>query len=133
MKYRLAFFCFLLATAFSQEVVVISHPSSQTAALSLPDLQAIYSGEKKAWANDVPIKVTTQVNALPAFFDAILRVKASDFKKAWLRLVLQDGAKPPSDFTSDEEVLDFVARTRGAIGYVKAASVSDRVKVIAIK
>ena len=117
----------------AEDIVVIVHPSLPIAELKLADVQSYFTGDKKSWPGDLTVKVATQSKALPAFFEEVLKMKESEFKKLWLRLVLQDGAKPPSDFTSDEEVLDYVAKTKGAISYARKSAVTDKVKTLSIK
>ena len=51
-------------------------------------------------------------------------------KKEWLKKQLTGEGKAPETLNSDEEVVNKVASTPGAIGYVKSESVNKNVKVL---
>ena len=54
-------------------------------------------------------------------------------KRAWIRLVLSGEGVPPKVLGSEAEVLLYVAKNEGAIGFVDVDNVDDSVKVLAVQ
>ena len=55
----------------------------------------------------------------------------SNMKALWAQNVFTGKAVPPKKLGTDEEVKKSVAANKGAIGYIKASSADDTVKVVA--
>jgi hypothetical protein len=54
-------------------------------------------------------------------------------RQSWDRLVYSGMAQAPSEVYSEEELINRVAATPGAIGYVRKAKLHDPVKIISIE
>lgn len=53
-----------------------------------------------------------------------------EIKKIWLKAKLTGNAIPPIGISSDDEIINKVSSTPGAIGFVRSSSVTGNVKVI---
>ncbi len=104
----------------AQDVVLIVNPGNETDALSQKDLQKIYLNKKSHWRSGVRVvPVTLESGSIhDAFLNRYLRKDQRQFSLMWKRLLFSGNGVPPVSFASEEEVIDFVARTPGAIGYV---------------
>ncbi len=63
-------------------------------------------------------------------FYKFLGKSASRMKSIWLKRKLAGEGDPPEFFQSEEELLQHVISTPGAIGFVHASKVTDSVKVL---
>lgn len=117
--------CFTSATAQAQ-VAVIGHKSSTVEDLSLPELKRIYSGEVTTFT---PVCVQEELG--DAFFEAVIGKSSRAVKKLWVKAMLS-GSVPQGlvYLNSDEDVLEYIRKHAGAIGFINSSSTDDTVKVI---
>lgn len=133
---RLVILFFLLATgAFSAsaQVAVIAHKDVPADQLDARTIQAFYELEESKWRDNsrvVPFDLKDGVSVTEHFYAALGR-KHKDFKKMWLRKKLSGEGQPPSQLNSDAEMIQKVAATPGALGFVSPDAVTDAVKVVA--
>lgn len=52
------------------------------------------------------------------FLYKVVRIDPDRYNAIWTRKAFREGVAPPPVLLSDQEVMDFVRRTPGAIGYV---------------
>lgn len=106
--------------ASTQDVVLIVNPENTIDALSRRDLKKIYFNQISHWRDGVRVVPVTLAsgNIHNAFLMRYLRKNEHQFSLFWKRLLFSGNGVPPVSFASEEEVIDFVARTPGAIGYV---------------
>lgn len=107
-------------TALSAEVAVIAHPSVPASGITKAELLDLYTGDIKEWDNGEPIilidlKPKTDIKL--TFYD-FLGKSASRMKSIWMRNMLTGEGKPPEAMGSQEDLLQKVASTPGAIGYI---------------
>lgn len=117
----------LWRTAIAYDAVaVIVHPSNPVEGLSLAQLWNIFQGRVFDWSafgwNDTPLIVVSRESG-SGTRDAFEQEAMQD-RPVSLNAIIQPGSA---------EVVDYVARTPGAIGYVSRAWAGDSVKVIAIE
>ncbi|MBZ9610145.1 phosphate ABC transporter substrate-binding protein [Rheinheimera maricola] len=122
----------LLPVSVNAAIAVVVHPSNQTS-LTQDDLVRLYTGKLSAFPDGnsaVPVNLADSV-ALRADFDQkALGRSSSQIKAYWSKLVFTGKGTPPKEVASDNEVLTLVANNPNLIGYVSAAAVSDKVKVL---
>ena len=86
----------------------------------------------RSWRDGSEIVAVDQPgrSALRESFSREIHEKSTAFvSRYWQRLIFAGRGIPPPELSSDEEVIAFVAKHRGAIGYVSpAAAISDGVK-----
>jgi len=125
---------FLLTCAVNGfgQVVVIANKSVPVDTLNKTDLLDIYTGDIKKWSDNQPVVVfdlKSNVEAKEAFYK-FLGKSFSRMKSIWLKKMLSGEGEPPALMSSEEELLQKVVSTRGAIGYVNHAKVSEEVKIL---
>jgi hypothetical protein len=67
------------------------------------------------------------------FCEEVLSRSVAAVKSYWQQLIFSGRAVPPPELDTDEEVVRYVAKYSGAIGYVSGASELSGVKVVAVK
>jgi len=128
---------FLFATvapALSAEVAVIAHPSVPADQLDRTSLFDVYSGDIQEWANGAPIvliDLKPKTDIKEAFYD-YLGKSASRMKSIWMKNMLTGEGQPPVSVESQEAILERVASTPGAVGYIDRRLVTDQVITLTI-
>jgi len=67
------------------------------------------------------------------FSDDVLGRSVAAVKSYWQQLVFSGRDVPPPELDGDDEVVSYVARNRGAIGYVSTGANIDRVRPLTVR
>jgi ABC-type phosphate transport system substrate-binding protein len=114
---------------------VIVHPSNTISSLSRTDLERIFRRSKRSW-NDgtsiTPLNLPFGLSARENFTKTILRSSNDELVEYWNRRYFH-GEFPPSALHSVEAMLEYVAETPGAIGYVPRDRATERIGVVRVK
>jgi len=122
--------CLLGALPAQAQVKVIANKSVAESSLNGARVASIYSLEMTKWPDGTRIVVIDQSgDAKDDFYSAIGKDPLA-LRKSWLKKQLTGEAKAPETVGSDAEVVRKVAATPGAVGYVRATSVTSEVKVL---
>ena len=120
----------------TQEFQVVVNPSVRGTWISRASLTAVFTGKTDRWGDKGVAKPVDQSAKSPvrhAFTASVLGRSMGEIQRYWQDRVAADRVFPPPIRSSDEEILQFVAATTGAVGYVGAdTAVPESVKVISI-
>jgi|WetSurMetagenome_2_1015567.scaffolds.fasta_scaffold491042_2 ABC-type phosphate transport system substrate-binding protein len=118
----------------SSQVAVIANKSVPVNSITVSKLSDIYLLNTQNWGGGVTVVPLwlRGIDDVEATFSAYLGMKPLDMRKIWLRVQLSGEGKAPLMFTSEEELIQKVINTRGAIGFVSEENVPGDVKVLAI-
>lgn len=115
----------------AEEVVVIGHPGLPKA--DRAQLLRLYTGR----SIEMNGQVVTVANAAPGsatrqqFLLRVVHMDEARYRAYWtVRRHVGKGV-PPTEVSPDEEMIQFVNSTPGAIGYIGASAVSGELNVIA--
>ena len=119
-------------TSASAQVAVIVHPSVPVDMLSEGELLDVYAGEIREWDDGQAITVfdLKPRGAVKDVFYKYLGKSPSRMKSIWMVNMLSGEGDPPESFETEEALVEKVATTPGAIGFVSAANLRDDVKVL---
>jgi ABC-type phosphate transport system substrate-binding protein len=128
---------FLIAPVFSSAqaaVHIIANKSVAADKLTRRDLKMIFLGDTVFWKDgqDVSFVLSGDRTLHSEFIKTYIRKSPSQFKNYWRRMVFIGRASFPIAMETDKDVIDFVSKTRGAIGYISARPTSSNVKRINI-
>jgi ABC-type phosphate transport system substrate-binding protein len=118
--------------------VVVVNTSVPGANVKRADLAAVFLKKATRWGDGSPASPVDQSGTSPvrkAFSDAVLQMPVSAVLQYWQRLLLspQNQIRIPIGKASDEEVLAYVAKTGGAVGYVAPrAALPAGVKAVSV-
>lgn len=118
---------FLFNVVAQSQVSVIVNKNVPEKNLEASKVANIYTLTTKKWSNGSEIKIADNSSAAKTKFFGFINKAEGALKKDWLKAKLSEGADVPKTFGSDAEVLDFVASTPGAVGFVSSSSVTDKV------
>lgn len=103
-----------MATA---DVYVIANSSVQIGA---GDVREVFLGNMQ-FAGGAKLLPVDNGPAQAEFLSKALKMEADRYGAAWTKKTFRDGINAPSVKSGDGEVLDYVKRTPGAVGYVTSA------------
>jgi ABC-type phosphate transport system substrate-binding protein len=124
---------FLSASTALAQVAVITHKATSIAALDNDKILDIYTLNTKNWGDGGKITLMEIKGDSPVktrFYSA-LGTSFNEMQKLWLKKQFSGKGLPPTAISSEQEIVEKVANTPGAIAYVNVESVSKNVKVIA--
>jgi TonB family protein len=122
------------AHAIASDVKIVANPSVRTDSISSSELRGIFMAERNSLKDGSHVAPVFERSGATheAFLREVLNESAESLQSHYGALVFTGKASMPRSFNSDAEVLTYVAKTRGAIGYVSVATSADGVKVLTI-
>lgn len=119
--------------AVAEETVIVNG-ASPVADLSEDDLKDYYLGKKASWPDGSKVVVVVLKDG-PSHDKLMgkLGKSGSQFTTGWKKLVFTGKGAMPEQVGSEDELVAFVAKTPGAIGYADAGKVKDGVKAVPVK
>lgn len=133
----LSFLSLLSSKVLGNEPVrLVVNESRELESISLKELRAIYTMRKKIWSDGEPVKVFV----LPAgnvahieFCKKVLGVFPRQLESVWYRLVYSGTGSAPIEVSSDEELVEMMAKHPGAIGYSLKELNHEQIKTISVR
>ncbi|MBI3480458.1 MAG: phosphate ABC transporter substrate-binding protein [Nitrosomonadales bacterium] len=101
-------------SASAGDVVVISNPGTT---ISAGEVKDVFLGEKQ-FAGSIKLIPVDNSAAQGAFLSKFIEMDTAKYNGIWTKKSFRDGLTPPPVKTSDAEVVEYVKRTPGAVGYV---------------
>lgn len=117
----------------AHEVVIITHPATGSDSLTQRQIFELYTLEKNKWQDGSLVylfELKEDIATRQIFYD-YLRQKPRDLKKIWMRAVLSGEGRTPKVLRTESEIVQRISEVPGALGYVSANLVTNRVKVLA--
>jgi len=140
MKYRLAIilggaFLSLLCHPAHGQVVVIANPSVKAIDLPSADLRDVFTGASSTLKDGS--RVTPVLLKPGAINDSFLTLyigrSDSAFRANWRSLLFSGQGVMPRTLDSEAAVVEYVAHTPGAIGYIAKSTPHEGVKILAVR
>jgi hypothetical protein len=121
-------------TVSAASVQVVANPSVHASAVSAEDLKGVFLGTKKSLPDGSAVEpVLADAGAAhDAFLKEVLGKSDQALRNYFKTLVFTGKGSMPKSFASDADIIKYVAKTPGAIGYVSAGADAAGVKKIAI-
>ena len=134
INFLLCLFLIFSGSAWA-DVVIIAHKNAPETTISQKSLQEIFLGKRVQWADNSTLHpATVKEDTLhKAFLKQYLKKSPSQWLAHWKRLVFTGNGTPPKQFAGQKELLDYVAKTSGAIGYIDDETPHENVIIIHIK
>lgn len=118
----------------ANDLVVVVANNSAVVAIAPDDLREIFLGTQHSLPNGsrvIPVLLKSgPVHEL--FLKAYLGKSVEGFRTWWLQIVFTGQGLLPKSFASEADLVDYVGRTPGAIGYAMRASVKMNVKCLPV-
>lgn len=114
------------------DLYIIANKDLPIKQLDKEDIAAIYLLKKKHWENGediMPINLSAQDDARTRFTAEIFDSTPEKLGSYWDKMLFK-GETPPVTQNSEQAVILFVERIKGAIGYVETKPQSPNIKVL---
>jgi hypothetical protein len=135
--HKLALFMVVMLLSHSAwSVEIISNRSVNLNSLSLASARSIFGMRKVKWPDDARIQVFVLADKHPthvALCKERLNLFPYQLRQSWDRLVYSGMAQAPIEVANEEELINRVAATPGAIGYVRKVKPNDAIKIISVQ
>ncbi|MDY6824114.1 MAG: hypothetical protein SWH68_10035 [Thermodesulfobacteriota bacterium] len=124
----------LMAGPVFADVTIIANPDVPTDTISQTDLKNIFLGNRVKWSNGDRIYFTLSGNSdtHQSFLKTYVGRTPSQFQMHWRNMVFTGKGQMPTTLDSEQAVIDYVANTKGAVGYVTTPPVSGDVKTLTV-
>jgi ABC-type phosphate transport system substrate-binding protein len=121
--------------AAASGVTVIANSSVKASSVTSEDLKCIFLTTKTSLANGGHVEpVLLRSGAVyQTFVKQYLGKTAATLENYYRSLVFSGKGTMPQMLASDAEVVEYVAKTRGAIGYVSSGASIERVKILEVR
>jgi hypothetical protein len=114
---------------------VIGNQAAVPAQLSMTDLQEVFMGKKAKWSGGEKVVIALMkfnTDAGKATCAKVYRMGTDEVKKYWLTLSMKGTTEAPVFFNTTDELKDFVAKTRGAVGIIEGTASSGSFRTVLI-
>jgi len=118
-----------------QTYKVIVNNANPTTTVTTSDLSKHFLKKVKKWKNGdkvVPVDLSANSAVRKDFSKAIHNKSVSAIKSYWQQYVFAGSGTPPIEKKSDLEVIEYVKKNSGAIGYVSKSTNTTGVKEITV-
>lgn len=126
------FFIFLLPIfAVRAEIVVITNIDNPVTAMTKTEIQSIFMGRKRAFANGLKAKAFDFSELREPFYSLLTHRSIQQIDAYWARIIFSGQGMPPVKLSSAQLVLSAVQKNQGSIAYIDRRSIADsRVRVL---
>lgn len=121
--------------ARAQDVIFVANKNVQISIIKASDLRAIFTGEKTRFADGnhaVPL-ILKGGPAHEVFVHNYCDETPAEFRAQWRKATFTGQGVMPRAFDSEAALLQYLAETPGAIGYVSRLSPEDEVKILIVQ
>ncbi len=121
------------AVALSEELLLIVHPSVEHQRITRNTARAVFAMRQRTWPDGQAIHVVVMPNGHPTherFTKEILGVYPHQLQLSWDRLVFSGTGQAPDQVSTPRSMLERIATTPGAVGYIERGYVDERVQVV---
>ena len=116
------YLCSLFCNSYAEEKnVLIVNKKIIIESITKTELRKIYLGKTALWNGKIktqPCLINAKTSLGRNFFEEVLDMPVEKFKRYWLRKVFSGYGAPPTSFNSVEEVIEFVSKKEGGIGFI---------------
>ena len=117
------------------ELKIIGNAGTTPDSISKSDIARVFLKKKTKWPDGrpaIPVGQTRAPELRTEFSNEILGMSLDMVESHWQAQVFSGRGTPPKVLNGDADVVDYVRRTPGAVGYVSAAADTSSVTVLKI-
>lgn len=116
--------------------VVIVHPSNAEATLRRAFVEDAFLKKATAWPNNEairPVDLSPQSPVRRRFSEEVLKRSVEAVRIYWQQIIFAGRDIPPAELDTDEEVVKYVLKHPGGIGYVSGTANTGGAKIVTVK
>jgi ABC-type phosphate transport system substrate-binding protein len=115
---------------------LLIHPDNPATSLSKDFVTDVFLKRTTRWGDGEMVRPVDQRSdsaVRRVFSESLLRRSIAAVKRYWQQRIFSGRDLPPPELDSDEAVVGYVLKHRGALGYVTATAKIDRAKVVSVR
>jgi ABC-type phosphate transport system substrate-binding protein len=115
---------------------VIVNGKSNVTSIDREFLADVFLKKVTRWPNGeaiLPVDLDAHSSVRRKFAEDVLKRQLTAVRQYWQQQIFSGRNVPPPELEGDQPVLDYVAKHKGAIGYVSGGAVLGGVKVINVR
>jgi ABC-type phosphate transport system substrate-binding protein len=115
---------------------VIVNPSNTTTVVERRFLAEAFLKKTTRWADGSvirPVDLDGESGVRRRFSEDVIGRSVSAVKNYWQQVVFSGRDLPPAELDTDDQVIQYVVKHEGAVGYVSGTANIDRVKTLTMK
>jgi ABC-type phosphate transport system substrate-binding protein len=124
------------AHAQTTEFRVLIHPENPVGSLGIEFVTDVFLKRTTRWQDGEtarPVDQRPDAAVRKAFSQSVLRRSVSAIKRYWQQRIFSGRDLPPPELDSDDAVVAYVLKHRGAIGYVSPGAKLGRAKAVSVQ
>jgi ABC-type phosphate transport system substrate-binding protein len=122
--------CLASVTSFA-EVLIIANKNVPEDSISKTEVKDIFLGKTVKWADKSNISFVILKNDVhKAFLKEYIKRSSSQYGNYWKKMVFTGKGMKPKAFDTEKELVQYVAETKGSIGYISKGTEMMNVKTI---
>lgn len=127
---------FAWGSAFA-DVLIITNKDVPEDTLTQQEIRDIFLGKRVQWSDNSRIRFAAldspQLHNM--FLELYVRLSEPDWKTYWKRMVFTGRGLPPETVPTEADMIEFVSKTKGAVGYISSEGIreKDAVKIVEIR
>ena len=136
MKNILIFLIIILTTGICwSDVLIVSNKTVGDTIMNRDDIKEIFLGKRVQWSDNSKIHIVTLQNPglHNAFLKEFIKKSPKQYKNYWKKMVYTGKGKTPRKFGSVQDLLEYVAKTKGAIGYINKEVTAVNVNTVTVQ
>jgi hypothetical protein len=134
---HLLFLCLLFATLCANQAqaqLIIANPNVKVSNVSKNDIKEVFTGGSSSLEGSHVTPILLKSGSVKdKFLSTYVGKSEATFMAGWRTLIFSGQATMPKSVDSEAAVVEFVAKTPGAIGYIDKATPHEGVNVLADK
>ena len=117
------------------KILIIAHLDVNQVEITPKEIKAIFLGNQTRWADEesVTFFLLKEGKTHDQFLQKYIEKTPSQFDRYWKQLLFTGKGKMPKRFKTELELMRYVAKTKGAVGYISSTTQIENVKKIIIK
>ena len=125
----------LCCRSLEAQVVVIANPSVKSAEVSTVDLRDVFTGNSSTFkdGSHVTPVLLKQGPVNDGFLTLYVGKSDAAFRANWRSLLFSGQVAMPRTFDSEIAMVEYVAHTAGAVGYISHSTPHEGVKVLGVR
>lgn len=127
------YLCLVWGRSAHAQLVVIANPSVKAMEISKSELRDVFTGSSSTVGGTHVTPVLQSGSLQDEFLNHYIGKSSTAFRATWRGLVFSGQNAMPHTLDSDAAVVEYVAHTPGAIGYIERSTPHDGVKTLAVK
>jgi hypothetical protein len=116
--------------------IIITHPNTASAQVSRKFLSEAFLKKTTRWEDGAvlrPVDQGMESDVRRKFSEDVLKRSVAAVRNYWQQLIFAGRDVPPPELASDAEVVSYVLKYAGAVGYVSPGAKLNGAKVVSIR